>query len=111
MCLRIDLGCPLQLGVLVKGPAGLFWQRFMFECLDGVCLRCGHFHLLEDRYRPGKGAAVVGLDPDNLLQLAEVDGDQRMVGPILRPWLLAIRWQELRQDTGVDGWRRMIGST
>ena len=100
-CIKIDLGRPLQPKVLVKGPVGPFWQHFVFEYLDRVCLHCGHFHMSEERCRPGEGAAAAGLGPDNLFRLEEVDGDLRAVGP---PWALAAG----RPPMGVEaeGWSR-----
>ncbi|XP_010937343.1 uncharacterized protein [Elaeis guineensis] len=48
VCIRIDLGHPLLLGVLVEGPSGLFWQHFVYESVEGVYLQCGLFHPLEE---------------------------------------------------------------
>ncbi|XP_010936828.1 uncharacterized protein [Elaeis guineensis] len=62
---KIDLSRPLRPGVLVGGLDGPFWQRFVFENLEGVCLNCGFFHKPEERCRTTRksGSTAAGLVP------------------------------------------------
>lgn len=41
-------------GVLIGGPEGNRWQRFIYENLDGVCFQCGFFHVSRESC-PGSG--------------------------------------------------------
>ena len=61
VCMRISLNRPLRSGVLVKGPQGPFWQHFVFEGPEGVCLSYGLFHPPKKCYQVGRGAVVIGL--------------------------------------------------
>ena len=93
VCVRINLRRPLRSGFLVKGPVGPFWQPFVYECLDGVCLRCGLFHSSKKSYQSEEDATT-SLEMDNLLRPEEVDDEQMPASPPLRPWLLAVhRWE------------------
>lgn len=93
-CIRIDLGRPLRPGVLIEGPEGHQWQRFVFENLGGVCFRCGRFH--SPAACPsggGEGGPSAGLTHENM-----VAGGEEALGP----WLVAVR-QWLPGPEAVDG--------
>ena len=111
VCIKICLGRPLWLEVLVKGPQGPFWQCFVFEGLEGVCLSCGFFHSSGKCCQAGRGVAVAGLRSDNVLWAEELGGDPGVVGPPLGPWLLAIRRRELGWEAAADGRRKEMGSS
>lgn len=73
-CVKLDLSRPLRPGVLIKGPKGPFWQRFVYETLDEVYLRCGHFYLPKEACpTKGKGEGA-SLSPENIIQAS---GEER----------------------------------
>ena len=39
--IKIDLSRPLRSGVMIEGSEGLFWQIFVYENLNEMCLHCG----------------------------------------------------------------------
>lgn len=61
----------------ILDPEGLFWQRFIFENLYGLCLYYGQLHPSEGVCLVGKGGATMvegGCAPASSEVLAEVVG-------------------------------------
>ena len=68
VCIRLDLRRPLQPRVVIDGPKGPQWQRFVYENLNGVCFRCGCFHALTACTVCGEeGSSSMGLSAENVL--------------------------------------------
>lgn len=69
------------------GLEGPFWQRFIFENLDGLCLYYDRLHPSEGVCRGGATMAKgVGIPVSDEV-LVKVAG-----GPCLGPWMVAIHW-------------------
>lgn len=90
-CIGLDLSWPLRPRVMIKRLMVPFWQRFIYENLNGVCLCYGFFHLLEDGcpIREG-GDSGVGLSPKSINQAGKEKGMSNG-GPRLGPCLVSIR--------------------
>lgn len=89
---QIDLSRSLRPKVLIKGPKGNCWQRFVCMNLRGVCFQSWHFHSSGERCVEGGdgGRSPTGLQLENAIGAIE----EEVTGDTLRPWLVAV-WQWL----------------
>lgn len=55
ICIQTDLSQSLHPKVLINGPKGNRWQKFIYENLTGMYFRCGFFHGSGKAY-PGSGS-------------------------------------------------------
>lgn len=92
--MKLDLSWLLRPGVSdQKGMEGRFWQRFVYENLDGVRLHYGCFDLLEEAC-PAEGEGEgegVGLNLENVIHVRKEEREAADGGPLLGSWLVAIR--------------------
>lgn len=89
--LRIYLSRLLRPSIQVKGPKGIFWQRFVYESFDGVCFNCGRFYHAEAVWTVGRGDEHSDLDLENLVQEGEKE-DRVAKGCGSLPYASGNRW-------------------
>lgn len=94
-CFLLETLKEIRVGIRVKGPEGFFWQRFVYESLDGACFHCSHFHHVKATCMAGRGDGSPDLGLEYLVQEGGKEDGVVEGGPCLRLWLVAIRKSQL----------------
>lgn len=78
---ELNASKPLQLGVLVYGVDGDFWQQYAFENLPCVCFKCGRMGHKEDGCKMAGGGVLPAVAASFKVGSALVTVDQGTADP------------------------------